>query len=352
MEFVIHPGVYKTGNSNGLRTLLEEIWVRQHTPGEGQIYIISGFSNFNGGARFYKTFKEHIECGGEITVLLGGSSSQRLSSRQVVEALLDCGARVFVINRKRLLHAKTYGVKTADKQLAVVSSGNFTGPGLSQNIEASTFLNNEDLLKTDFDWDQVFQSIRSQNWQIHECVLDEPEAAFWGLLYDESPDKITIDESEEQTLVITLQPTDTNRILASRGQSAGLGSQYFWLSKDCFDFFPPLNITNARGWKGTLSAMVTINYVDLGKVRQERVTFEAENNLDFRLGTGLLRYTKLAAPDDLACITRISEDQYELRIIKRADDRYKALEKYAINFIGNKGKRYGYIDNGLFHSLI
>ncbi|MBJ6911829.1 hypothetical protein JG661_21425, partial [Vibrio cholerae] len=76
-------------------------------------------------------------------------------------------------------------------------------------------------------------------------------------------------------------------------------------------FFPPLTIRNTRGWKGTLSALITLDYIDLGIRREERVTFEAENNLDFRLGTGALRYSGIAAPGDLACLSRISAGHNE-----------------------------------------
>lgn len=140
-NFAIHPNVYSSSSINGLRKLLEETWIRNLPIGDGTIFIISGFSNYNGGARFYKRLKEHTENGGEILAILGGSSSQKLSSKQVVEALLECGARVILINRKRILHAKCYGyAKKDNSQNLIVSSGNFTGPGMSQNIEASVLL--------------------------------------------------------------------------------------------------------------------------------------------------------------------------------------------------------------------
>ena len=103
IEFGLHPNVYATGRHRGLRSMLEEIWIRSHKPGEGTLYILAGFANYNGGARFYRAFKEHTEKGGEIVAILGGSTSQRTSSRQVVEALLDCGADVNITNRKSLM---------------------------------------------------------------------------------------------------------------------------------------------------------------------------------------------------------------------------------------------------------
>ncbi len=350
-DFTIHPNTYQSGNFSGLRPLLEDLWVRNLNTGMGTIYIISGFANFNGGARFYKTFKEHTDNGGRIVAILGGSTSQRLSTKQVVEALLECGAEVYLINRKRILHAKCYGTKTTGGQSAIITSGNFTGPGLSQNIEASVYLHKQTLENSAFDWDDIVKSIFSQNWQIYRCTLDL-KAPSWGLLYDETPREQVIDESEQETLIITLMPTDTNRIQSDRGDVKGKGSQYFWLSKDCFDFFPPLTIRNKRGWKGTLSTFININYIDLGTSRKERVTFEAENNLDFRLGTGALRYTKLAQPDDIACLTRIGESNYELRIFPQNSSKHSLLDSYATTFIGHKGKRYGYIDNSSFLNLI
>ncbi|OKP06726.1 phospholipase D-like domain-containing protein [Xenorhabdus thuongxuanensis] len=351
-NFAIHPYVYSSSHINGLRKLLEETWIRNLSPGDGTIFIISGFSNYNGGARFYKRLKEHTENGGKIFAILGGSSSKKLSSKQVVEALLECGAQVFLINRKRILHAKCYGyIKNNDAQSLIVSSGNFTGPGMSQNIEASVLLDERLTANSNFDWISCVNQLLSQDWQYFKCNLDHLNPC-WNLLYDESARSIVPDDSELETMIITLQPTDTNRIQASSGDRAGLGSQYFWLSKDCFDFFPPLTIKNERGWKGTLSTLINLNYIDLGRSREERVTFEAENNLDFRLGTGLLRYTKIASPEDLACLTRINDTDYELRIINKLDRRYQTLRQYAHNFIGNRGKQYGFIDNLTFGKII
>lgn len=96
-----------------------------------------------------------------------------------------------------------------------------------------------------------------------------------------------------------------------------------------------------------------MNYVDIDLLDNEcRVTFEAENNLDFRLGTGKLRYSKIAKEGDLAAITRISEYNYELRIIKQESDLYSTLIQYAINFIGHRGKKYGYISNSEFKKIL
>lgn len=352
ISFSVHPGVYQTSVETGLRNILEDMWIRSLRQGDGTIFIISGFANFNGGARFYKILKEHTESGGRIVAILGGSTSQRLSSRQVVQALLGCGAEVYLINRKRMLHAKCYGFLTGSgEQSAVITSGNFTGPGLSQNIEASVYLKNQALSESNFNWCDLINKMLDQNWQYYPCAID-PLSPHWILLYDETPHSYVLDEVDQETLIVKLMPTDTNRIMADPGDKSGLGSQYFWLSKDCFDFFPPLTIQNQRGWKGTLSAFINLNYVDLGISEQVRITFEAENNLDFRLGTGRLRYTKLAEPGDLACITRVSEDSYELRIVRQNNPAYQRLDLFAPNFIGHRGKQYGYIDNQQFFSIL
>jgi len=57
IEFGLHPNIYATGNHKGLRSMLEDVWIRSHKPGNGTLYILAGFANYNGGARFYKTFR-------------------------------------------------------------------------------------------------------------------------------------------------------------------------------------------------------------------------------------------------------------------------------------------------------
>lgn len=99
--------------------------------------------------------------------------------------------------------------------------------------------------------------------------------------------------------------------------------------------------------------MINMHYVQLGIVDENcRVTFEAENNLDFRLGTGKLRNTRIANDGDIASITRISESDYELRVFKIGSSEYNALSYYATSFVGHKGKRYGYIDNVEFYEIL
>jgi hypothetical protein len=175
----------------------------------------------------------------------------------------------------------------------------------------------------------------------------------WQLLYDEYAGDIRLDETEEVTMLLTLSHADTARIQATPGSAAGKGTQYFWLSKDCYDFFPPLTELNRRGTKGTYSCVVSMSYVDLGITDDDcRVTFEAENNLDFRLGTGKLRYTKKAGQGDMAAITRIGEREYELKLFRKGSPEFNGLLPYTVHFIGHQGKRYGYIPNAEFTQVL
>src|SRR5258708_5285100 len=138
--------------------MLEHIWVRETKPGDGTFYVVSGFSNFNGSVRFLKTFKRHTDAGGRIVSVLAGSPRQCLSSRQVVSALLESGSEVYIVNRKRLLHAKFYGACTSKGQDLVVSSGNFTGPGMGLNVESSLWLDPAAAQAAGFDWDDVIRA--------------------------------------------------------------------------------------------------------------------------------------------------------------------------------------------------
>lgn len=355
MEFLLQPGVYRTGDASTLLKLLDNMWIKTHEVGKGTLYIISGFANYNGGVRFYPYFTRHIQSGGKIVVYIGGSTAQRLSSIQVVEALLECGAEVNVVNRKRLLHAKCYGFKTPDDEELVITSGNFTGPGMSQNAEAAILVEKEQIQDMNFSWDDFINSIATQKWDIHK--IDASDISYkkdpaWSLLYDEVHGMTKIDESQEVTMVITLSHSDTARIQAEPGSKAGLGTQYFWLSKGTFDFFPALTEKNNRGVKNTYSCTINMNYIDLNLTQKARVTFEADNNLDFRLGTGAFKHTKKAKENDLALITRISEYDYELRIVSTESDAYSTLLAYATSYIGNYGKRFGYINNSDLFEII
>src|SRR5260363_332966 len=88
----------------------------------------------------------------------------------------------------------------------------------------------------------------------------------WHVLYDEQAADIVLDDTDEVTIILRLGHSETARINAAPGSNASKGTQYFWLSKDCYDFFPPLTIRNARGHKATYSCLVQMNYVNLGQV--------------------------------------------------------------------------------------
>ena len=175
-------------------------------------------------------------------------------------------------------------------------------------------------------------------------------APAWQLLYDEEAAAITLDQTNEVTMLVILGHADTVRINAAPGTVEARGTQYFWLSRDCYDFFPPLTIPNIRGIKRTYSCTIRMKFVDLDRTEDVRVTFEAENNLDFRLGTGILRHTRLARPGDVAAISRIGESRYELRLYRQDTDAAGQLAPHAVNFIGHQGKRYGFISNDEFRA--
>lgn len=351
-ELTLHPNVYATGQSKGLIHILERVWVRDHTPGDGTIFVVSGFGNYNGGVRFFETFRHHKEQGGNLITVFAGSTSARLTSKQVVQELLECGADVHVINRKRLLHAKCYGARSSRGDSLVVTSGNFTGPGMSQNVEMSVLLEPESTASMSFSWKDLMDNMLAQRWGFYKPSLTDLAAPAWQLLYDEQASDIVLDDTDEITMVLRLSHADTARINAAPETKAGLGSQYFWLSKDCYDFFPPLTIRNVRGHKATYSCLVKMRYLDLGiTVDDCRVTFEAENNLDFRLGTGPLRYQRVAKEGDLAAVSRLGEAEYEMRVYRRGSREYDALLPYAVHFIGHQGKQYGYLANAEFNAV-
>ncbi|EGP4766635.1 restriction endonuclease [Enterococcus faecium] len=344
--FSMHPNVYSTDSVTGLIQMLERAWIHNVQPGIGTIYIVSGFANFNGGVRFYDVLEQHITKGGKVIAIFGGSTSQRLASKQVVNELLTRGVEVHIVNRKRLVHSKLYGYSTKDDSRLVVSSGNFTGPGMSQNVESSVFLDSETLTAMQFKWEDLIKAFFSQNWQFHKATNSDKNP-IWDLLYDEQKTNLVLDDTDKNTLLQTLVSNDTTRITGK----VKVGSLYFFLSKQLFDFFPPLTIRNKRGFKPTYSALITINFLDLNISKEMRITFEAENNLDFRLGVGPLRNTNIAKPGDLFALERISETEYNLRIFSQKSKEWTKLEPYCINFIGHKGKKYGMISNEEFENL-
>ncbi len=354
--FTLHPNVYSTDPAQriaGLIRMLEHVWVRDHKPGDGTLFIVSGFGNFNGGVRFFETFKEHIKRGGKIISIFSGSTRMKLTSKQLVTQMLDVGADVHLVNRKRLLHAKCYGSSTSKGERLIVTSGNFTGPGMGLNVEASVLLDAESTKQMRFSWLDATRQIFQQKWDFYRPISAQLSAPAWKLLYDEYETGLAVDESEDTTLLVTLGHADTVRIQAARKTKEARGTQYFWLSRDCYGFFPPLTIRNVRGHKATFSCIVTMHYIDISYTQNScRVTFEAENNMDFRLGTAPLRHTKAADEGDLAAISRTGESEYELRIIKRRTPTHSVLLPYALSTIGHQGKRYGYVDNEEFEKIL
>ena len=170
-------------------------------------------------------------------------------------------------------------------QSLIVTSGNFTGPGMSQNVEASVLLGSDVLTTAAFSWNQLIASLSTQAWLLYRLTHTNLLDPGWGLLYDESP---VSHSSIERKGYLSCDSEASLRYGTHSDRSQDLvqrlGSQYFWLSKDCFDFFPPLTIRNERGYKGTLLAIISLHYCDLDVTDTAcRVTFEAENNLDFNL---------------------------------------------------------------------
>jgi len=350
-EFILQPALYGTGGHDDLFSLLDKTWLQ---PGEasylgGTYFLVSGFGNHNGGVRFFERFRHHIDAGGRVRAIFGGSKSMNLTSRQLVEALIDCGVEVTIVNRSRILHAKLYGTREPDgQQCLVTTSGNFTWPGLKQNVESVMSLGRETTATLGFSWDDVFDALVASSTSTYDLVGATESDPAWALLYDETAGRgfkaVLVDQETEEpmSMVQTLGHMDTVRINAAVGTTASRGSQYFFLSKDTYDYFPPLTIRNKKGQKATYSADIEINFRDLSQTRECRVTFEADNNLDFRLGTGPLRNTSAAADGDMMILTRTGEATYDLRIVRQGTNEFIILNGFALSHIGHVGKRYGY----------
>ena len=93
-ELIVQPNVYTTGKSKSLISVLERVWLGNSVAGNGTIYLISSFANYNGGVRFFPIFRKHIENGGKVVAIFGGSAQQKLTSKQIVAEMLECGAEV------------------------------------------------------------------------------------------------------------------------------------------------------------------------------------------------------------------------------------------------------------------
>ena len=249
------------------------------------------------------------------------------------------------------MHVKSYGLHNLDGDSIVVTSSNFTGPGMSQNVEMAVLLNCATTRELGFSWGDLISSMQSQNWDYYTPQLGNTNSVEWQMLYDEKEVRTHLYDSERMTMLVCLGHADTVRINASPHSKKGRGTQYFWLSKDCYDFFPALTIPNLRGEKRTYSCLIKMRFVDIDLEVEVRVTFEAENNLDFRLGTGPLKHSKLVESGDIAAISRVGDFQYELRLYRRNSKNHNVLLPYATNSIGNRNKRYGYISNEVFQRI-
>lgn len=346
--FSLHPNVYCTNNKHeNLPDLLNELW--SDSGKDDQFIIVSGFANYNGGVRFYDLFENHVKQGGRVTAILGASYSQRLTTVQVVKELLSRGVHVKLINRKRLLHAKLYGSFNDKTSIGlVVSSGNFTGPGMALNVEASFYADSDTLERMNFNWSYLLKEIERQSWQTYDIDNYDENAPYNDLLYDEEKHQRKYEKETEvdEFLITTLSHNDVSRI-----QEKKPGTQYIWLSKDTMGYFPPLTIRNKRGYKKTYSAKITINYPQLDlKEIASKVTFEMDNNMDFRfLTTANVNNTQVADEGDLALIVKIGDAEYDIYFISKSDgNEFIVLDSYATRYIGNKGKRYGFVPANIF----
>jgi hypothetical protein len=54
----------------------------------------------------------------------------------------------------------------------------------------------------------------------------------------------------------------------------------------------------------------------------------------------------------MAALSRIGEAEYELRLYRRDSREYGILSPYAVTFIGNRGKRFGYVQNDVFERIL
>lgn len=355
--FTIHPDVYSTDETLGnLPDLLDKMWLDQNVDSKSTLVVISGFANYNGGVRFFDFFENHIKNGGQVITILGASSSQRLSSTQVVKELVNRGAKVKLVNRKKLLHSKMYGCfsEDSDHQSLVISSGNFTGPGMALNVESSFLADSATLSDMDFSWTDLLENIEKQGWQIFDVFRSYDETQpYNNLLYDEEKyvksKTSELDIPETEYLITTLSHNDTSRIVQRKN-----GTQYIWLSKNVMGYFPPLLIRNSRGIKKTYSAELELSYPQLNQTGLKgRVTFEADNNLDFRfLTTAKVYGTNVAKENDLAVIKNTGDNNYEVIFVKEGTPEYIALSSYATDYIGNRGKRYGFIEKSTYDTIV
>ena len=363
--FVTQPNsVYSTGPHGDLRDALRSVWGKELKT-KNHWFVVSGFCYLNGVLQIRDLISQHVrEYDGTCTVILGGSPNMKMSSKEAVMDLLDAGARVFVINRKQIMHSKLYGSQNdTGAQSLIVTSGNLTYPGLVGNIESALVLDADLVSGIEFDWFNLVDSMLKQKWQIHEMTEDRHNPG-WNCLFDEVKSGTgEVDLYENKSMVITLSHNDIIRIK----EPETVGTQYFFLSKDDMDFFPPLTEKNTRGWKATYKTYINISYPQLEQFIENEahyeasVTFEAGNNLDFRLGTGVLKWKKMPwygkigiGAGDLAIISNNQDETYSIVIIpKEAKEFHKAASMYATKILSKiSDKTVGFIPEEIFKTLV
>lgn len=351
LQFVFQPGVYSTpGEVGDLGEILDSMWGA--APAGSTVYAASAFVDQNGVLPFVKRLKAHSSKGGFVRCFFGASPGQAMASRQAVTELLNSDARVFLLNRKKIFHSKLYGVAGEEDEL-VVSSGNFTGNGLALNIESSVRISGKTLATAKFTWKQWERRL-TNSFEWYEATLARianPQDPAFKLTFDETharPATVAEENGEgDEVLVYTLNPTDVNRIQ----DPDYTGTAYFWLSRYSSGYFPPLQMRSRPGAIKTFSADINVDFLDIGKKKQVRVTFEAYNNLDFRLGVGPLRATGVAAKGDMAVLDRVGHRDYRLRIIDGTSKEAKRIRPYLIHKAGHRGKRYGMVPRKLIKKL-
>ena len=218
---------------------------------------------------------------------LAAALASDLTSRQIVEELLRCGAEVHLVNRKKILHAKCYGAETSNGDSLIVSSGNFTGPGMSQNIEGSIFLDPPATRAMSFRWRDALAAVLMQR-----MALPPPDAHLIALLLLGNCSMTRSLAKSEWTKVRTslscwssatqipcaFKPRPAPSKHKARNTSGS--------AKTATTFLPPLTIPNVRGAKRTYFVHHQVGNTWTSWITDTcRVTFEAENSLDFRLGT-------------------------------------------------------------------
>lgn len=351
IEFLLQPEVYATNTSYGeLGEVLDELW--KLAPQDSTLYAASGFVEQGGVLPFVRTLRGHIEHGGKVKCFFGGSPSQSMASRQAVVELLGLGADVRLLNRKKIFHSKMYGVGGDVKASLVVSSGNFTGPGIALNVESSIVLRGTAFAQSGFSWDEWERALSKFAWHIPRLstVNDSTDPA-WKLTFDETHGRADAGEDApgpEEVLAVTLSPIDVARVQSSTYK----GTAYLWLSRYMTGYFPTMSVRTKPSAKTTFSADLELEFVDLGTTKTVRVTFEAYNNLDFRLGVGPLRGTGLAKAGDIALLRRVDDTHYRLKLLHQKSRLARRLDPYLIHHIGHKGKRYGMIPHRMVRKVV